>query len=78
MASPREYRYTVEGEGRFPLDMLRFDRAWPASETDSNTIGHALEDGRSSTWRVELVSKRKPTTGRWDSFNWRVLESRPY
>ena len=31
---PRTYlhRYAVEGTGRFPIDMLRYDGSWPATE----------------------------------------------
>lgn len=30
--------FMVQGRGDFPLDMLRYDRAWPASEADSGRI----------------------------------------
>ena len=75
MARPREYRYMVEGEGRFPLDMLRYDMSYPASETDSNAIANTFNEGYERRWRVELVSKRRPTAARWASFNWRVSDA---
>jgi hypothetical protein len=30
--------YTVEGAGEFPIDMLRFDMAWPYDSMDTGKI----------------------------------------
>ena len=69
----------VEGSGHFPFDMLRYDSCFPNSQTDVNNLdtvprGSDLQRQR----RVELTHNdtRKrwtPTTGRWESFSWRVL-----
>ena len=32
MPSPRFYEFSVEGDGTFPLDMLRYDECWPSDE----------------------------------------------
>lgn len=67
-------RFTVEGSGTFPHDMLRYDWCVPASEHDSAVMG----DHDSARRRVELTrlandKKSEPTRGRWASFGWRVL-----
>lgn len=58
--------YTVEGKGTFPLDMLRYDCAWPSH--DASTI--VMTAQRS----VSLASYQEPTTDRWRSFGWTVKE----
>lgn len=67
--------YTVRGNGSFPIDMLRYDSSFPASEVDSHAIERdgITEEGREVT--VAHYSNRKgwlPTFGRWESFGWRV------
>jgi hypothetical protein len=76
MASKRYFvRFTVEGSGIFPLDMLRYDRCYPRSENDANTA----QDGRVRR-QVELLAPNRaeaywqPTAGRWESFGWKVLK----
>jgi hypothetical protein len=66
--------YSVQGSGSFPIDMLRYDRCWPASEgSDSAGIyySHALGDNESRT--VCLIGIDQPTERRWESFGWKVL-----
>lgn len=86
---PEKYypiRFFVEGSGRFPIDMLRYDRAVPVTESDSNTIIRCLRrDGdladssvHTSTFTVELMryssaGKSGPCVARWASFGWKVL-----
>lgn len=65
--------YTVSGRGRFPLDMLRYDSAWPASSTDSATISATLTVHRGSA-AVQLLSHKSPTADRWTSFGWTVID----
>lgn len=66
-------RFAVEGSGDFPIDMLRYDGAFPATERDSYKISEF--DHR----RVELEawadgpSTRVPTEDRWKSFLWKVV-----
>jgi len=64
-------RYTVRGPDPFPIDMLRFDRAWPAETDDSAVIQVSIEFPTGST-EVHLVSDKRPTVGRWESFGWSV------
>ena len=71
---PREfYLYEVQGSGVLPLDMLRYDSAWPANSEAVSSMspprGHA-EERRT----IRLASYRPPTDGRWRSFGWVVVE----
>lgn len=74
MAADRQWRYTANGKGNFPIDMLRYDVAQPFGEEDSNTIAYSMHAGPWTEHEVELVSLRKPPTeGRWSSFGWNVV-----
>lgn len=61
------FRVTVEGNGMFPVDMLRYDAAYPSTERDSGTI---MGDGLR---KVDVAMKNPPTEARWQSFGWIVL-----
>lgn len=68
----------ITGRGEFPIDMLRYDRACPYSETDSYTIrdsqgGGLVLMGKPDTWDVTVVryvttKDQKWTVARWQSF----------
>ncbi len=65
--------FTVEGQGGFPADMLRYDQAWAV--TGLGEPGDALHPRR---FIVLATRQRKgehypPTVGRWESFGWRVV-----
>lgn len=66
--------FTVWGCSDFPIDMLRYDRAIPASEADSHLI---TETGNRSRV-IHLVRfvqpgmQENPTIDRWKSFGWVV------
>lgn len=69
-------KFQVQGRGTFPIDMLRYDACYPATEADS----HVIELTRTPGYRGEKMvtlkmsdPKRKPTTGRWSSFGWTVV-----
>jgi hypothetical protein len=84
MAVEKKYlfRFTVEGSGEFPVDMLRYDSAWPSSESDSYRISahYGMPDAKACERRkVELKAygwhKRwEPNQARWRSFGWNVTE----
>ncbi len=65
----------VTGRGRFPLDMLRRDCAYPASEVDSYKIDNTFDEH--SNWEIK-VGKRPTnrndgfTTARWESFGCKI------
>lgn len=69
------FRLTVEGSGAFPIDMLRYDHCWPASEIDS---GRMDRDWGGEMRQVQLFTDQhrhwQPTVDRWRSFTWRVLK----
>lgn len=63
------FEYEVTGSTRFPLDMLRYDRAWPATSVDATAAAnHRPYEKRT----VKLRGLNNPAVGRWASFGWRV------
>lgn len=62
----QHYRYLVQGRGEFPMDMLRYDEARPF---------HGLSE-REETRVVTVIGRRRPTNARWESFGWRVLDTK--
>lgn len=67
------HHFTVKGNARFPVDMLRYDQCWPTSQDDI-----LIAFGPLATRIVRLThwDKRKdwkPEEGRWESFQWPVL-----
>ena len=68
----RVYTYTVVGQGIFPVDMLRYDLAYPKSEADSLMIERTHRPRTPGEHRVTLVSSKRPTLGRWASFGWDI------
>lgn len=75
-----ETEVTVEGRGAFPVDMMRYDTCYPATESDANAIRESFADPSGVT-RVRLnrrsVSDREPQYARWESFGWRVVATGP-
>ncbi len=68
----REYRYTVEGMGDFPWDMLRYDRVWPLSRPEPHRTDN--NDAWGKLRMISLVG-HGCTPDRWSSFGWAVLNS---
>ena len=64
--------FTVEGMGEFPLDMLRYDGAWPYSTEDVYKMRHDIRERRSI--RLVTGSDNSPCIGRWNSFMWSAKE----
>jgi hypothetical protein len=80
---PIVYRqeFEVRGEGDFPFDMLRYDRCWPAREgEDTAYMAKAHYQREKLPLRtikvVRYVFHRQemPTSDRWKSFWWEVVE----
>jgi len=67
--------FVVKGIGRFPIDMLRYDSAYPRTSEDAIKIDQACA-GELRKWEVSLCSESRhaPTVGRWESFLSRVVE----
>ncbi len=78
MVKFRMYRYTVEGAGTFPYDMLRYDESHPDQQADS--LGLAVPDNYTDKRAVTLIriimgaSSWHPCADRWQSFLWRVTD----
>jgi hypothetical protein len=62
----------VEGSGRFPLDMLRYDSAFPHEEADTAAIEHDERRRRVVLCR-RSVNESAGTPDRWASFGWKVI-----
>lgn len=72
-------RFTVEGSGSFPIDMLRYDACWPATQADVSTVESSFLSVRlrgpgPRKVTVETNGARRPTRDRWASFGWAVIE----
>lgn len=66
--------FIVEGDGRFPLDCLRYDSAWPAEERDSYAI-HPAYDDHDMPRRAIMIKTRwpsAPTIDKWKAYGWTV------
>jgi hypothetical protein len=82
------YRFTVEGSGSFPVDMLRYDGCYPASNANVkggfndnilniSTCHHDKEYyGHRQVILIKPVDSKNdmPNIGRWHSFGWPVTE----
>ena len=82
MAKLNRLEVKVRGSGRFPLDMLRYDRLAPESEEDSALICKSWGEYSPEPFTVSLVGWQckgdsfpsSVTVGRWNSFSWSVIE----
>ena len=65
-------QYDVTGTFSFPVDMLRYDAAWPRDTESALEIVKEwhLEDEKPI---VKLASYQMPTEARWRSFSWSVV-----
>ena len=64
--------FTVEGSGEFPLDMLRYDRCWPATQNDAIQINAHMGRRTVTLATGQRSTASYPTVARWESFLWRV------
>ena len=72
------YRYTyfVTGQGCFPVDMLRYDQAWPLEPNLGYTGGPMTADSHRELRSIAIASYNEPTLDRWSSFGWSVSAER--
>ncbi len=69
----------VEGTGTFPVDMLRYDACFPATEEDSHRIRASHDEVK--RWIIFVKKHTSPkfnkgavwSTARWESFRCRVV-----
>jgi hypothetical protein len=72
MARQTEWHFEVVGNGAFPIDMLRYDGAFPSRGTDASAIQRSIEGDRGRQI-IRLTSVyHAPTKDRWRSFGWLV------
>lgn len=84
MAKTFVHRFTVRGVNIFPTDMLRYDRCYPASGSDTSNIDWSFNPQdrvdyrkKGEQFEVTLIHQGEnllwsPTAGRWSSFGWTV------
>lgn len=73
--------FTVTGKLPFPVDMLRYDSAWPNGSNDSISIEAALSlqvrprGTARPPYSITLCTNdpHAPTRARWESFMWKVV-----
>ena len=64
----------------FPIDMLRYDHCWPKSEEDSMKIANSFNIMNETGVEVVILRSNNenkswtPTSGRWESFGWKVID----
>lgn len=70
-------RFTVEGRGEFPFDMLRYASAWPASSIDAAAIRREHETRQVTLETDRAGPKFAPVPysvcDRFKSFGWRMV-----
>lgn len=75
-----EYTYQVTGTWPFPMDMLRYDEAVPATLADEVLVRLLSQENPDDVTLIKrrsvitLKGKKVPTRGRWKSLLWRVVE----
>lgn len=78
MAKKTDWTFEVRGTGPVPLDMLRYDGAFPSRQEDVNRIQETFEAPSPATKAIEIPTIRLrstlhgPTVDRWRSFDWLV------
>lgn len=65
-------RFVVVGSLPFPLDMLRYDKAWPASEQSAERMERTIRCDNDGPMEIVICTRNKLTVGRWESRGWRV------
>ncbi len=73
------FKFTVEGSGKFPTDMLRYDACWPVHEGEARRLAEGPDDRerRTVTLKRAAVNDQGPTVERWRSFGWTVTNVEP-
>lgn len=66
--------YTVEGQGAFPVDMLRYNCSYPASTEDALAIV-ARSPGKVTLRTRHQLKQHHLTPDRWASFLWHITSS---
>ena len=76
-------KFTVEGCGTFPVDMLRYDGCYPRDTESAVALTYChrcTKELTSQPRQVNLTSRIErgfdpgPTDARWNSFGWKVVK----
>jgi len=71
----RAFTFSVLGLGSFPFDMLRYDRCvFDGSEDVNKAFATDVVRTIQLIAYVPVGYKLEPTTARWASFGWKVVE----
>lgn len=82
---PRKHNFgtfVVIGRYPFPVDMLRYDRCTPSTESDASEMRRAITEDRDERYSIQVMSSSEqvrrmgPTIARWESFGWKVVQDR--
>lgn len=78
MATYKLHRFVVRGSWPFPVDMLRYDQCYPATETASAELANLSSRATGmGNVAIELESRQerswKPMYRRWESRCWHVI-----
>jgi hypothetical protein len=65
--------FTVRGKGSFPVDMLRYDKCWPATMDDAEVMAEVIAQPVVGKVDIKLTTCIQPTPERWRLFGWYVL-----
>lgn len=72
-------RWEATGKGTFPIDMLRHEQCWPATDRDSKKIAFSLHPETENIVQMITVETyregfdgRKPDYRHWASYGWDV------
>jgi len=75
--------FTVVGCGSLPIDMMRYDRCTPHTQEDASKVANSFMNYKPTEERtihlhcyMETAGKNPgdhPTTRRWNSFGWKVI-----
>lgn len=72
----KTWQFEVVGTGTFPIDMLRYDGAFPYQSSDAALIEAAMLGEQriaNDPYRIRLTGHyHAPTAARWRSFGWLV------
>lgn len=63
----KHWTFVVEGQGSFPMDMLRYDRCTPYQSEDVHWM-----EGKAHRSAMMVSHVGPPTPERWQSFGWSV------
>lgn len=67
--------FIAVGHGVFPVDMLRYDHCYPASQDAVSAMICERNERSVELARVTNGKPPDPTIARWESFGWRVVRS---